>query len=58
MCVCLYLDHLLVGLGPTGVTLLDVVILPTEVFLKDDVCESDEVLTPRTFFVRAAVGFM
>jgi len=56
--MCLYLDHLLVGLGPTGVTLLDVVILPTEVFLKDDVCESDEVLTPRTFFVRAAVGFM
>jgi len=53
-----YLDHLLVGLGPTGVTLLEVVILPTEVFLKDDVCDSVEVLPPRTFFVRAAVGFM
>jgi len=34
--LCSVLNHLLVGLGPTGVTLLEVVILPTEVFLKDD----------------------
>merc|ERR1719367_1726157 len=39
--------HRLVGLGPTGVTLLEVVILFTE-FLRN-VCGSDSVAVPNTF---------
>ena len=45
-------DHLLDGLGPTGVTLLEVVSLPTDVFLTGVVDVS------RTFFALAVVGFM
>lgn len=48
--------HRLVGRGPTGVTLLEVVILFTEFFR--NVCGSDSVAVPSTFFVRAVVGFM
>lgn len=48
--------HRLVGLGPTGVTRLEVVILPTEVFLNDD-WESLGVVF-NTFLVLAVVGFM
>ena len=48
--------HRLVGLGPTGVTLLEVVILFTEFFR--NVCGSDSVAVPNTFLVRAVVGFM
>ena len=43
------------GLGATGVTLLEVVILVVEVFLT---ANWGSVLPPRTFFVRVAVGFM
>ena len=49
-------NHLLEGLGPTGVTRLDVVILPTEAFLR--FCWESEFVVPKTFFARAAVGFM
>ena len=45
-------DHLREGLGATGVTLLEVVNLPTDVFLVG----VEEV--SRTFFALAVVGFM
>ena len=45
-------NHLREGLGATGVTLLDVVNLPTDVFLAG----VDEVSS--TFFALAVVGFM
>jgi len=48
--------HRLVGLGPTGVTLLEVVILFTEFFR--NVWGSDIVDVPSTFLVRAVVGFI
>jgi len=48
--------HRLDGRGPTGVTLLEVVILFTEFFR--NACGSDSVAVPRTFLVRAVVGFM
>lgn len=48
--------HRLDGRGPTGVTLLEVVILFTEFFR--NVCGSDSVAVPNTFLVRAVVGFM
>lgn len=48
-------DHRREGLGATGVTRLDVVILLVEVFLR---AGEGSVLDPSTFFVRAAVGFM
>lgn len=49
--------HRLVGRGPIGVTLLEVVILFTEFFRKVWAV-SDMVDDPSTFFVRAVVGFM
>ena len=49
-------NHLRVGRGPTGVTRLDVVMRPTEVFLRD--WESLLELPASTFLVLAAVGFM